>query len=235
MTVPTSTFNRDTHAHLIARALKTLNVHAAVNKRHDIVVLPSASEEPDIPAARKCSGSAYKLTRLRSYHHGTMLLSADLTNVSSLLKSPAADIIAARGVASVPSPVANTGVEHDAFVEAAVREFLELYSEEAGVCAVHEEEAGGVEGVRKGMQELESMEWVYGQTPRFTIRLPGGVEVAVDKGVVENVEGVQVEGMVGARFGGEVVERCLVASGMRADEAGGWARSMVGGRVWGEV
>ncbi|KAF8245560.1 hypothetical protein K440DRAFT_651632 [Wilcoxina mikolae CBS 423.85] len=181
VTVPTSTFDRDTHAHLITRALQTLNVPAAVNKRHDIVVLPSAGEKPDVPGARKCSGSAYKLTRHRSYHHGTMLLSADLANVSSLLKSPAADIISARGVASVPSLVANTKVEHDAFVDAVVSGFLELYLGEAGVCKVGEDEARDVEGVKKGMRELESMEWVYGQTPRFTIRwrawLGRGLEV----------------------------------------------------------
>ncbi|KAA8910711.1 hypothetical protein FN846DRAFT_517171 [Sphaerosporella brunnea] len=235
VTVPTGEFNRDTHALLIARALRKLGVHgAAVNKRHDIVVLPTpAAEEKvdDPPGSRKVSGSAYKLTRLRSYHHGTMLLSTNLDRVRKLLRSPSKNLIEARGVASVPSPVTNIGVDTGDFIAAAVEEFMQLYGD-AGVAEVEEEEVQEIENVRKGIEELRSMEWVYGQTPRFSIALLGA-EVVADKGVVREVVGVDGDGLVGRRFGGEVVERVLVRSGMGEEEARKWAGDMVGGREWG--
>lgn len=56
----------------------------------------------------KISGSAYKLTRQRSLHHGTCLLaSPNIGLVSALLNSPAAPFITAKGVGSVRSPVRN--------------------------------------------------------------------------------------------------------------------------------
>ncbi|KAI5857248.1 hypothetical protein BZA05DRAFT_331933 [Tricharina praecox] len=228
VTVPTAEFNRDTHAKLMVRVLRQLGVAgAAVNARHDIVI------DTEVEGSRKVSGSAYKLTRLRSYHHGTMLLSTDLDRVKELLKCPAKDVITARGVASVPSPVTNTGVDAKEFVSAAVEEFATLYGN-AGIAVVGEQEAMEKELVMKAVRKMESQEWVYGQTPKFTMRLPVG-EVVADKGVVEEVNGVDGTGIVGQRFGGEVVETLLVRGGMEKEEAKRWADEMVGGRAWGTV
>ena len=158
-----------------------------------------------------------------------MLLETDLARVSALLRSPVRDIVEARGVASVPSPVANTGVARDAFVAAAVKEFASLYGGAVGVAAVGDAEAGAVEGVQSERHELESEEWVYGQTPRFVMQLPTGGELAVDKGVV--VEAAAADA-VGARFGGDVVAQVLVAGGLADEEARRWADEMVGGHKW---
>ena len=240
VTVPTAEFSRDTHAKLMVRVLRRLGVPlAAVNARHDIVVLPESKGrkrlqekvDSDVKGSRKVSGSAYKLTRFRSYHHGTMLLSTDLERVKGLLNSPARDVIVARGVASVPSPITNTGVEASEFVATAVGEFAELYGN-AGIAAVEEYEAIEIEAVRKTMKKLKSEEWVYGQTPKFTMRLPKG-EVVADKGVVEEVNGVDGSGIVGARFGGEVVSALLARGGMEEEKARWWADEMIGGRSWG--
>jgi len=241
VTVPTSEFNRDTHAKLLVRAMrKRLRVErAAVNTRHDVVLLPETAEVPGGGAekmegetpdgTRKVSGSAYKLTRLRSYHHGTMLLNSDLTRVSELLRSPAGGVITANGVPSVSSPVANIGVRKEEFMDAVVEEFLEFYRQqgEAGVAMVGEDEARKLEGVAKGIQELESEEWTYAQTPRFTVRLPGrGGEVEVERGVVTRAA---VGEAVSQRFGGSVVKKILKDVG--EDET--WAEKMIGGTAWG--
>lgn len=259
VTVPTAVFDRDKHACLMVRVLRLLGVNAAVNKRHDIVVLPAAAAaaaaaaarnmhenaaeklEHDAPGALKCSGSAYKITRLRSYHHGTMLLNTDLSAVSRLLASPASSAITARGVASVRSPVANTRVAHADFVDTAIQGFLALYPDASGVCCVGEEDsaAAGMDAVRRGMDELCSPGWVYGQTPKFEMQLGIGVRLVVEKGIVAAVEGARDggggEGVVGARFGGGVVERCLIAGGVPQQEASHYAASTVGARAWGEM
>lgn len=191
VTMPTAAFDRDRHARVVVRALRRLGAaEAVVNKRHDIVLLPAgagvvgeeklAGEAPE--GTRKVSGSAYKLTRARSYHHGTMLLSAALGEVGVWLRGVAGGWVAGRGVGSVRSEVANVGVGREAFVwgvaEEMGREYLgergaglvrrafEQQEEEetggaggaggeVGVCYVSEEEALAVPDIRKGAEELK--------------------------------------------------------------------------------
>lgn len=123
---PTADFSRDKHAEMVTSAIRQVNLRARVNERHDIVLdQGSALEENEWPDATnmhqtifhreskdspplKISGSAYKLTRQRSLHHGTCLLaSGDLPKISQYLNSPARPFIKARGVESVRSPIGN--------------------------------------------------------------------------------------------------------------------------------
>lgn len=255
VSVPTSAFNRDKHAMMVVRALRRIGVsHAIVNKRHDIVITPPNTPAPPAHLQRvesnddnadalpegtkKVSGSAYKLTRLRSYHHGTMLLSTDLSAVRGMLRSQISGITRARGVASVSSPVENIGVDAEEFMVAVVEEFQKLYSEgggAVGIAAVTEAEGREIAEVVKGEQELLSEEWIYGQTPRFELDLPGGNGTLVaDKGIVVEVPeqtGEAAAEVVGRRFGGRVVEEVLAAAGYADAEA--WARENIGGSEWG--
>lgn len=162
---PPAVFDRDRHAEMVVRALGTLGKkNTRVNERHDIVM--------DVPEGTfKISGSAYKLTRQRSLHHGTCLLcSPNLSRISPLLRSSAEPFVKARGVDSVRSPVANVGVDPGAFIDAVVAEFGIMYGE---ADVKHEFAKSGketieVEGIRDGMEELASRDWIYGQTPKFT-------------------------------------------------------------------
>ncbi|KAI0014939.1 hypothetical protein F4780DRAFT_784623 [Xylariomycetidae sp. FL0641] len=164
-------FDRDRHAAMVVRALGSLGVAGArVNERHDIVLDVPCSTAREVDTF-KVSGSAYKLTRTRSLHHGTCLLrSRHLAALGALLRSPAAPFIRARGVESVRSPVRNVGVPGDAFRAAVVREFAAMYDEEeAGrnvVVLDGPEEALPAE-VREGVRELRSRDWLYAQTPQF--------------------------------------------------------------------
>ena len=123
---PPADFARDKHAEMVTRAIRKVNPRARVNERHDIVLdqgsIMNDKARPD-PEDMHCtmyhqsskdrpplkvSGSAYKLTRLRSLHHGTCLLASnDLPAVSRLLNSPARSYIKAKGVESVRSPIGN--------------------------------------------------------------------------------------------------------------------------------
>lgn len=125
---PTDAFNRDKHAEMVVRALRTLGVdNAKVNERHDIVLEPTPAH-PEGMKPFKVSGSAYKLTRLRSLHHGTCLLSSpNIKSIGQYLRSPAEPYIKARGVDSVSSPIANVNLANDQFEKAVVSEFSALY------------------------------------------------------------------------------------------------------------
>jgi lipoate-protein ligase A len=86
-----------------------------------------------------------------------------------LLRSPAEGYIKARGVESVRSAIRNVGVGGEEFADAVVEEFRVMYGGE-GVeeVVVGEEEALEKEEVVKGLRELTSPEWIFGQTPQFT-------------------------------------------------------------------
>jgi lipoate-protein ligase A len=168
---PPPAFDRDRHAEMVVRALRALGVRAArVNERHDIVVDVDGGADGGAGGTFKVSGSAYKLTRTRSLHHGTCLLrSANLGRVGKLLRSPAEGLIKARGVESVRSPIRNVGLGGEEFADAVVAEFRCMYGDEAGeAVVVGEKEALANEGVVKGVRELASPEWIFGQTPQFT-------------------------------------------------------------------
>ena len=151
---PTPDFNRDKHAEMVVRALHKLGVdRARVNERHDIVMDRVGTDLQD-SRPLKVSGSAYKLTRLRSLHHGTCLLSSDnLPIISKILWSPSKRYITARGVDSVSSPVANVNVAQQDFEEAVVAEFDELYK--AGKPVVLTGNVASVPEIIKGVEELK--------------------------------------------------------------------------------
>ncbi|KAK1220717.1 hypothetical protein PQX77_016543 [Marasmius sp. AFHP31] len=78
-----------------------------------------------------------------------------------------------RGVASVRSPVCNLrqfspDISHNAFVDAVVKEFRKEYDVSEDAKTVREGEMRGLDYIERGMAELPSWEWAYGQTPEFT-------------------------------------------------------------------
>lgn len=160
---PPAAFDRDRHAEMVVRALGRLGVAGVrVNGRHDIVqdvvVVGDGAEGTTMTTTTtfKVSGSAYKLTRLRSLHHGTCLLeSPNLQHISPLLRSPAEPFIKARGVASVRSKVRNVGVGYEDFVRGVTDEFQRMYGEVRGGGLTVGPEAAALPDVRKGIEELE--------------------------------------------------------------------------------
>ncbi|MCJ1258889.1 Biotin/lipoate A/B protein ligase [Lignoscripta atroalba] len=213
---PTPDFTRDKHAEMVVQAIRRVNPRARVNERHDIVLdqgemLPE-SLRPDprdlhktaytggasTNPALKVSGSAYKLTRNRSLHHGTCLIqSPNLDVIPKYLRSPARAFMKARGVDSVRSPISNIAGDNKYMGQSKVfgflrnileaftalygldQEILASFTQEGDdsvvvqgrnwVCAYVQDEAAEVPEIRAGMEELKSPDWIYGQTPQFTL------------------------------------------------------------------
>ncbi|KAK3939242.1 lipoate-protein ligase a [Diplogelasinospora grovesii] len=165
---PPAAFDRNKHAEMVVRAVQPLlqpGLRVRVNERHDIVmdVTPEGK-------TFKVSGSAYKLTRLRSLHHGTCLLSSpNLGHISRLLRSPAEPYIKARGVESVRSPVRNVGIANTSdFTDAVITEFCKMYDHHESEMVEVDDSGVETEKIRNGVNELMSPDWIYGQTPQFT-------------------------------------------------------------------
>ncbi|TIA86663.1 hypothetical protein E3P99_03625 [Wallemia hederae] len=173
--MPQSVFNRRDNAQLVASALNQLRVPATVNERNDIVV-----------DGYKVSGSAFKLTSSRAYHHGTMLLDSNIKTLSQALKNTNHSMIT-KGVASVRSPVKNivewqSSITHDTFVDAVIKRFEEHHKVDKKIVvsdideSVLKEKDG--DQIRKLRDELQEWSWHYGQTPEFTVTFSTSIEGA---------------------------------------------------------
>lgn len=118
------------------------------------------------------SGSAYKIVNKRAYHHGTMLISTRLSSLGDLLHTTKETMVT-KGVASVRSPVQNLqyfnpSVVHEAFENATIKAFQEHYNISEEVIYVEADAYSQVPEIQHSMDELQSWDWLFGQTPEFT-------------------------------------------------------------------
>ncbi|KAI6358707.1 hypothetical protein MCOR25_007276 [Pyricularia grisea] len=182
---PTAEFDRDRHAEMVVRALRDrIGVPSVrVNERHDIVMDVPWKPFSEQVNTFKVSGSAYRVTRQRSLHHGTCLVhSPYLDQISPLLRPPmAGSYLKTRGAGSVRSLVRNvsggTGFDKVAFeppyfLAMVIEEFKETYkhlseSDNELVYSIGPS-VKSIPDVEKGYKELISEAWVYNQTPQFT-------------------------------------------------------------------
>lgn len=189
-----ASFVRKTHTELVARALRRPPISLPArfeaapvfrNERNDLVAYAADAREARESELRKVSGSAYKLANQRAYHHGTLLIDADLRRLSALRpRAGQAERITTTAVASVPSPVANLRelfpsqarqLTYDHLVEAIGAEFERTYGPCDYVDVDHAcldqtaRDARRVICVRDQYDTLQTWDWVYGSSPRFRI------------------------------------------------------------------
>lgn len=197
-------FTRDKHAWLVVSVLqdyqqahrgregvKPLFDKVRVNERHDIVMTQLLRDEPGGEALEyKASGSAFKLTRGRALHHGTLLHSspnvgrsdqgdAHRSTFSALLSSPVKPYLEAKGVSSVRSPVHNLFQvngpdqrwELASDLEAALRSTFESLYDKHNVPCIEVGDEDCQHNVNKeiydDVQEMMTDEWRFCQTPTF--------------------------------------------------------------------
>ncbi|KAK9766635.1 hypothetical protein K7432_004150 [Basidiobolus ranarum] len=163
--MPKEAFNRKTSAELVTRALLDCDIPAYVNERNDITV-----------DGFKVSGSAYKLTNRRAYHHGTMLIDTELSNLSGCLRSNK-EYMTTKGVESVPSKVTNLRpysytIDHQSFCEAVAKEFTSHFGAEKLEPTIMDENfIQEHPQIQEYRNNIDTWEWIYGQTPEFTVDL----------------------------------------------------------------
>lgn len=205
-------FDRHTFANLVAAAVNLVaspEKAIKVTERGDIV-----TEQGNL----KVSGSAYKLSKGKSYHHGTMLLNLRLDILRQLLHRDAAKlgtVKSSAAVDSVRSPVTNLEITNNEFIDAVSEEFKQTYGKVTGKSQremtdeeYDQTELLGLEGLVQAYSErdceiftidegtilpqeilavkleLETWQWKYGATPKFTYELTheSGFSVNIDVG-----------------------------------------------------
>ncbi|WP_265433418.1 lipoate--protein ligase A [Aeromonas salmonicida] len=173
---------------IVLDALKLLGVSAFASGRNDLLV---ATQDGD----RKVSGSAYRETLDRGFHHGTLLLDADLSRLANYL-NPDPKKLAAKGISSVRSRVANLcellpGIEHQQVSHALIEAFFAHYGARVSPEHISPIQLPDLPGFADTFARQRSWEWNFGHAPAFTHQLDerfdwGGVELHfdVEKGVI---------------------------------------------------
>lgn len=176
-------YSKAVSTEIVLQGLKKLGIEGYANGRNDLVVGEGAE-------MRKFSGSAYKETKDRGFHHGTLLLHADLSRLANYL-NPDVKKLQSKGITSVRSRVTNLNslyptIDHQLVCDAIVEAFCEYFDEETPTIeAISPEALPDLPGFVEKFAQQQSWEWNYGKSPQFTHTLDerfkwGGVEIHLD-------------------------------------------------------
>lgn len=182
-------YDKQVSTQIVLAGLQQLGIHGVANGRNDLVL-------QDEEGVRKFSGSAYRETLDRGFHHGTLLLSADMSRLADYL-NPDPKKLQAKGIISVKSRVINLNsvkadIDHQQVCDAIIHAYLQYYQQDAQVEYISPEQFTDLPGFEDKFAKQSSWQWNFGQTPPFTHHLDerftwGGVEIFLDveQGVIQ--------------------------------------------------
>ena len=178
-------YSRQLNFQIITNALKRFNILAETSGRNDLVV-----------DGKKVSGSAFKETPNKAFHHGTLMMHVNLEELGDYL-TPSKKKLMAKGTTSVRSRVANlkefnSTINHQALSEAIIEEFFKTHNSQKIIEILDEHALKNIPQLMKYHALLKSHDWIHGETPEFTHHLEerlswGGVDVHL------NVKGNKIE------------------------------------------
>lgn len=153
-------YQQTTNFDIIINALKTLGLNAELSGRNDLTV-----------DDKKISGSAFKHTSKLSFHHGTLLVNADLTQLANYL-NPHPLKLEAKGIKSVRSRVANLSefnaeINHQSICDAITTAFCEHYQTTVEPELLDVESLQKIEVLNAYYQKMSDSDWRFGKTPEF--------------------------------------------------------------------
>ncbi len=171
-------YSKERNTEIIVKALKRFGIDAAASGRNDITV-----------DERKISGSAFKLSNDRAFHHGTLLIDADLSKISNYL-TPDKKKLQSKGIKSVKARVANLvefnpEINHKALCDAIIEEFFKNYGETCEVEILDHEQLREIPHLQNYFDQMSDWNWRFGKTPDFAHHMAerfdwGRMEVYID-------------------------------------------------------
>lgn len=179
---------------VIQRAVESFGLHTELSGRNDILA-----------EGRKFSGNAFSKGRVNDLHHGTLLISGDMSDLAHYLKPKPAKL-QKHGVQSVRSRVVNLAELNPAITpeslsprlkDAFVEEYKGADSFNFQFSILHFDDLIGRPEVRALHDHFASPEWKYGRWRTFTAQRSaqfdwGGVELALtvdeSRGIITDVQ-----------------------------------------------
>lgn len=169
--LPREQFDLPKQMEVIRAAAESVGVEAVLSGRNDVLA-----------SGRKFSGNAFYKGPKAAYHHGTLLIHADMDRLGRYL-SPDRKKLRSKGVDSVPSRVVNLeelapGLTVEAMKQAMTQAFAMQYGGPEPLVLTEAE----LEEIRLLAQRNQSWQWNYGRKLPFDMtweeRFPwGGIEI----------------------------------------------------------
>ena len=181
---PKADYDQDANFTIIVNALKKLGIDAEQSGRNDMQV-----------GDKKISGSAFKHASDRSFHHGTLLVNANMQKLGDYL-NPHPLKLQAKGIKSVRSRVANLvefneDINHETLSDAIIEAFCEYYQDTdhgdtdySGTVPVEELDTDTLAkepSLNAYYEQMADWNWRFGKTPQFSHH----VETRFDWGIID--------------------------------------------------
>ena len=175
-------FNKEVNNSIIIRALAHFGIEAFASGRNDIMAKTSDGD-------KKISGSAFKETKDRSFHHGTLLINANMENLALYLK-PNPKKLESKGITSVRARVVNLNqlnldLSHQDLCDRIIHEFFIQYGAQAKLEILDFDQLKSIPKLNEYFLKLSDWNWRFGEAPQFNHQMSekfdwGLVEVHLD-------------------------------------------------------
>jgi len=198
------TLKREENLSLIQALLAGVGISVVTNERFDLL-----SED-----GRKVSGSAFKQKKEAHLHHGTLLMRAKLSDLRGVLGTHPEWTVTGKGIRSNPSQVVNLcelyhwengSLEFGSWLKS-VEEFFKAHLNLLSVqqWPVAKEMLPSV--VKAESSELSSWDWVWGETPEFSIESSQGESLTLKKGIITSSDTMNWSKLIGFKAMAESAE-----------------------------
>lgn len=157
-------FDKAANNKIITNALNSFSLKTYPSGRNDILV-----ETPE--GEKKISGSAFKEAKDRSFHHGTLLINADMAKLGLYL-NPNVKKLQSKGITSVRARVANLqdlnpDITHHLLCQKIIQEFFDHYQTECPIETLDHEYLKGIPALDGHYQKMSNWDWRFGEAPQF--------------------------------------------------------------------
>lgn len=177
-----ASFDKNVNNKIITNAIKSFGLNAFASGRNDLLV---KTDDGD----KKFSGSAFKETKDRSFHHGTVLINADMSKLSQYL-NPNKKKLESKGITSVRARVINLAelnaeITHENVCSRIIQEFFNHYQSECKIELLDHQYLSSIPRLNDHFQKMADWNWRFGEAPKFNHQMTerftwGTIEVHLD-------------------------------------------------------
>ncbi len=167
---PEAKINRSLGVEVLKKAFKAADIELEISPRHDLWL-----------EGKKISGSAFKQIKDSSFHHGTFLISSDLEKLNQSLKHT----IVSKDSKSIPSVRSQVTRLKDKYPGVEIQDVIDLvahyfhtkpFTLDGSLLSKNE--------VQKSFQDLTGWQWLWGETPQFSLDTLKG-PLLIHKGIIK--------------------------------------------------
>ena len=185
-------FNKSVNNQIITNAINSFGLHSFASGRNDLLVNTEEGE-------KKISGSAFKETKDRAFHHGTLLIHADINKLEQYL-NPNKKKLESKGITSVRSRVINLQdlnplLTHELLCEQIIQEFFNHYQQVSEIEVLDHDYLLSLPKLQEHFLRMSNWDWRFGEAPKFNHQMSerftwGSMDVHLDvhKAIIERAQ-----------------------------------------------